>query len=279
MEVRWFRSEFLSFVHLYRDGMDQDEGQMPEYRGRTELLTAGLTDGNVPLKILNIRPSDEGQYLCFVQEGTLYEETVLELKVAALGSAPLISVEGHQDGGIRVVCRSAGWYPEPEVLWEGLNGRHLPSLSETKSRGDNNLFDTETAIVIKEQSNQNLSCCIRNTVLNQDKESAVYIADPFFPRVNPWLVALSLILMVLFVCLIGLVIYHFKTKGKLTGEVGKRDLEIDKAAQEISKRDKEIDKAAQEISKRDKEIEKRDQEISKRDTEIGKQDVEIGKCH
>ncbi|CAM2101559.1 unnamed protein product [Caretta caretta] len=118
MEVRWFRPEFVSFVHLYRDGKDQYEGRMPEYEGRTELLKAGLTDGNVPLRILNIRPSDEGQYHCFVQDGTFYEETVLELRVAGLGSAPLISVEGHQDGGIRVVCRSAGWYPEPEKQTE-----------------------------------------------------------------------------------------------------------------------------------------------------------------
>ncbi|TFJ96096.1 G protein pathway suppressor 2 [Platysternon megacephalum] len=176
MEVRWFRSEFASFVHLYRDEKDQYDGQMPAYRRRTELLKTGLTDGNVPLRILNITHSDEGQYLCFVQDDTFYGETVLELQVAGLGSAPLISVEDHQDGGIRVVCRSAGWYPEPEVLWRDLNGRHLPSLSETKSRGDNKLFETETAIIVKKHLNQNLSCCIRNTVLNQEKESAVYIA-------------------------------------------------------------------------------------------------------
>ncbi|XP_077688912.1 butyrophilin subfamily 1 member A1-like [Eretmochelys imbricata] len=225
MEVRWFRPEFVSFVHLYHDGKDQYEGQMPEYEGRTELLKAGLTDGNVPLRILNIRPSDEGQYHCFVQDGTFYEETVLELRVAGLGSAPLISVEGHQDGGIRVVCRSAGWYPEPEVLWKDFNGQRLPSLSETKSRGDNNLFETETALIVTEHSNQNLSCCIRNTVLNQDKESAVYIADLFFPRVNPLMATLSVILVVLF-AFIGLTVYLFKMKAKLTEEVVKRDLEI-----------------------------------------------------
>ncbi|EMP39643.1 Butyrophilin subfamily 2 member A1, partial [Chelonia mydas] len=213
MEVRWFRPEFVSFVHLYRDGKDQYEGQMPEYQGRTELLKAGLTDGNVPLRILNIRPSDEGQYHCFVQDGTFYEETVLELQVAGLGSAPLISVEGHQDGGIRVVCRSAGWYPEPEVLWKDFNGQRLPSLSETKSRGDNNLFETETALIVTEHSNQNLSCCITNTVLNQDKESALYIADLFFPRVNSLMATLSVILVVLF-AFIGLTVYLFKMKGK-----------------------------------------------------------------
>ncbi|XP_034645050.1 butyrophilin subfamily 1 member A1-like [Trachemys scripta elegans] len=218
MEVRWFRSQFLSVVHLYHDGKDQYEGQMPEYRGRTELLKEGLTDGNVPLRILNIRLSDEGEYHCFVQDGTFYGQTVLELRVAGLGSDPLISVEGHQDGGIRVVCRSSGWYPEPEVLWRDLIGRHLSSLSETTSRGDNNLFEIETAIIVTEHSNQNLSCCVRNTVLNQEKESGVYIADSFFPRVNPWMVALSVILVVLF-GFIGLTVYLFKMKGKRDNEI------------------------------------------------------------
>ncbi|EMP26042.1 Butyrophilin subfamily 1 member A1, partial [Chelonia mydas] len=211
LEVRWFRSEFSSVVHLYRDRKDQYEMQILEFQGRTELLKAGLLDGNVPLRILNIRRSDEGQYHCFVQDDTFYEETVLELQVAGLGSAPLISVEGHQDGGIRVVCQSAGWYPEPKVLWRDLSGRHLPPLSETTSQGDNGLFETQTAIIVKEHSNQNLSCCIRNTILNQDKESAVYIADSFFPRVNPWIVALSVILVVLF-GFIGLTVYLFKMK-------------------------------------------------------------------
>ncbi|XP_044839267.1 butyrophilin subfamily 1 member A1-like [Mauremys mutica] len=215
MEVRWFRSEFASFVHLYRDGKDRYDGQMPDYRGRTELLKAGLRDGIVPLRILNIRRADEGLYLCFVQDDTFYGETVLELWVAGLGSAPLISVEGHQDGGIRVVCQSAGWYPEPEVLWKDRSGRHLPSLSETTSQRDNGLFETETALIVIEHSNQNLSCCIRNTVLNQEKESAVYIADSFFPRVNPWMVVLSVILAVLF-GFIGLTVYLFKTKDNRT---------------------------------------------------------------
>ncbi|XP_044837291.1 butyrophilin subfamily 1 member A1-like [Mauremys mutica] len=225
MEVRWFRSEFESFVHLYRDGKDWFDGQRPEYQGRTELLKAGLTDGIVPLRILDIRRADEGLYLCYVQDGTFYGETVLELRVAALGSAPLISVEGHQDGGIRVVCQSAGWYPEPEVLWKDRSGRHLPSLSETTSQRDNGLFETETALIVIEHSNQNLSCCIRNTVLNQEKESAVYIADSFFPRVNPWMVALSVILVVLF-GFIGLTVYLFKIKGKRDIEIEKRDNEI-----------------------------------------------------
>ncbi|XP_077689810.1 butyrophilin subfamily 1 member A1-like [Eretmochelys imbricata] len=226
MEVRWFRSEFFSVVHLYHGGKDQYGEQMPDYHERTELLKDGILDGNVSLQILNIRSSDEGQYNCFVQDGSFYEEALLELKIAGLGSNPLISVASHQDGGIRMVCLSAGWYPEPKVLWRDLSGKELPSLSEAKSLGDSGLFETENSIIIKERSNQNLSCLIRNTILNQEKESTVYIADSFFPRVNPWMVALSVILLVLF-GFIGLTVYLFKIKGKHLGEINDLQRELD----------------------------------------------------
>ncbi|XP_030399656.1 butyrophilin subfamily 1 member A1-like isoform X2 [Gopherus evgoodei] len=174
MEVRWFRSEFTSFVHLYQHGKDEYGQQMPEYHGRTELLKAGIVDGNVALGIVNIRLSDEGQYRCFVQDGVFHEEAVLELKVAASGSAPHISVEGHQDGGIRVVCQSAGWYPEPKVLWRNLKGQPLSSSTKTKSEEEYGLFEIRNSIIITENSNKNLSCAIRNTHLNQEKESVTF---------------------------------------------------------------------------------------------------------
>uniref|UniRef100_K7F4R4 Ig-like domain-containing protein n=1 Tax=Pelodiscus sinensis TaxID=13735 RepID=K7F4R4_PELSI len=213
MEVRWFWSDFLSFVHLYQDGKDEHEQQMTEYRGRTELLKAGLTEGNVSLRILNVKPMDRGQYRCLVRDGIFYKEALLELKVAVLGSSPLISVQGHQNGGIRVVCQSAGWYPKPEMLWRDHIGHLLTSLSEAISQVDNDLFRTESSIIMREHANQSLSCCIRNTLLNQEKESTIHIADSFFPRVSPWMVALIFILLVLF-GFMGLTVYLFKIKGK-----------------------------------------------------------------
>uniref|UniRef100_A0A8C0GWV0 Ig-like domain-containing protein n=1 Tax=Chelonoidis abingdonii TaxID=106734 RepID=A0A8C0GWV0_CHEAB len=82
MQVTWFRSQISPFVHHYSDGKDQYGLQMPEFQGRTELLKdAGIMDGNVALKIVNVRQSDEGKYRCFVQDGVFYEEAVLELKV------------------------------------------------------------------------------------------------------------------------------------------------------------------------------------------------------
>uniref|UniRef100_A0A8C8VFS4 Ig-like domain-containing protein n=1 Tax=Pelusios castaneus TaxID=367368 RepID=A0A8C8VFS4_9SAUR len=181
MEVRWFRDTVTSYVHLYEYGKDQFDQQMPDYHGRTELLKAGISDGDVPLRIVNIRLSDEGQYRCLVQDGTFHEEAVLELKVAASGSAPHIFVEGHQDGGIRVVCQSGRWYPKPEVLWRGLSGQPLSFANETKSEEEHGFFEINNSIIIMENSNQNLSCSLRNTYLNQEKESITFYISGQLP--------------------------------------------------------------------------------------------------
>ncbi|XP_065421071.1 butyrophilin subfamily 1 member A1-like isoform X2 [Chrysemys picta bellii] len=216
MEVRWFRSQFSPAVHLYRDGQDQYREQMLEYRERTELLKDNITNGRVSLRIRDIRPSDDGSYVCFFQSGVPYEDAILELQVAGLGSAPVISVEGHQDGGIRVVCRSAGWYPQPEAQWRDLQGQLLPSDSEKISPEASGLFQTEITIVITEEWNQKVSCCVRNPRLNQERESAISIAELFFPRVNPWMVALGVILALLAV-LIPLSSYCFWRQHRAKG--------------------------------------------------------------
>ncbi|KAH1182560.1 hypothetical protein KIL84_004052, partial [Mauremys mutica] len=197
MEVRWFRFKFSAVVHLYRDGQDQYSAQMPEYQGRTELLRDDITNGRVSLRIRDVQPSDNGQYKCFFKSSVSYEEALLELQVADLGSAPAISVEGHHDGGILVVCRSSGWYPQPKAQWRDLQGQLLPSASENISPEANGLFQAEIAIVLTEESNQKVSCCVRNPRLNQERESAISIAELFFPKVSPWMVALGVNLCLL----------------------------------------------------------------------------------
>ncbi|XP_059571034.1 butyrophilin subfamily 1 member A1 isoform X2 [Alligator mississippiensis] len=221
MEVRWFRNNFEAYVHLYHDKRDQYGQQIPEYRGRTELLKDSIADGNVPLKILNIKYSDEGQYNCFLHDGSTTAGTVLDLNVIVLGSVPLIAVEDYQEGGIRIVCRSAGWFPEPKMIWRDPSGQHLPSLPKTKAQQDNGLFETETAIVIKEYRNSKLSCWIRDKYLSQGKESTISISDPFFPQMNTSMVTLIFTLVVL-LGLFVLTIYLFKLRSDLLRQLGWR---------------------------------------------------------
>ncbi|XP_032635419.1 butyrophilin subfamily 1 member A1-like isoform X3 [Chelonoidis abingdonii] len=218
MEVRWYRTQFLEVIHLYQDGVDHYEKQMPAYQGRTELLRDGIADGNIALRIYRITPADEGHYSCFIQSSAFYGEAMLELKVAGFGSDPRISIEGYQDRGIRVVCESAGWYPEPKAQWRDQNGQLLASSSETKSKDANGLFQMQISIVTTENSNRDLSCFVRNPSFNQERESTIYITDVFFPRVSPWMVAVCVILALLGF-LIFPAIYYFWKKHEAKGEL------------------------------------------------------------
>uniref|UniRef100_A0A8C4WLD4 Butyrophilin subfamily 1 member A1 n=1 Tax=Gopherus evgoodei TaxID=1825980 RepID=A0A8C4WLD4_9SAUR len=172
MEVRWFRSQFSLAVLLYHDGQDEYGEQMPEYRERTELLRDHITNMSFSLRIRNIRLSDNGQYKCFFSP-------VSFISSVGLGSAPVISVEGHQDGGIQIVCRSVGWYPQPKAQWSDLRGQILPSASEKIIQEANGLFQAEIAIVITEESNQKVSCSVRNPRPNQERESEISIAGQY----------------------------------------------------------------------------------------------------
>ncbi|XP_035197056.1 butyrophilin subfamily 1 member A1-like isoform X2 [Oxyura jamaicensis] len=227
MEVRWFRSRFSIYVHLYHSGQDHFSSQMPEYQGRTEFLKGGVSDGNVSLRILRTRLSDEGQYQCLVKDGNFYEEATLELKVAVSGSSPLLSVEDYQDGGIRVGCRAAGWYPKPEMLWRDFQGQQLPSFTESASQDKNGFFQVEKTIIILKNSKQNVSCSVQNTRLPQEKDSSIYISDAIFPKVSPWMVTLFATLAGCSALLIFFLLIY-QLRAKYVTELEKRSAEIRK---------------------------------------------------
>uniref|UniRef100_A0A8B9QMV5 Ig-like domain-containing protein n=1 Tax=Apteryx owenii TaxID=8824 RepID=A0A8B9QMV5_APTOW len=218
MEVTWFRGHFSHFVHRYKAGTDQHGEQMSQYQGRTELLRDGLDNGSVDLKIFSVRLSDEGNYTCFVHADSGYEEAVLELKVTAAGSAPLISLEGYEAGGVRVACRGAGWYPQPQVQWRDHRGRPLPSTSENVTQDASGLFEAKSTVILSWAANQQLSCSIRDALHHHEKGSAFSMADPFFQNAHPWKIALNLVAVAVVALFIS-TIYLFKMKGKHEGKI------------------------------------------------------------
>ncbi|NXE84971.1 BT1A1 protein, partial [Cochlearius cochlearius] len=212
MDVIWFREYMLPFVHRYKGGQDLYGEQMLQYRGRTELLKDGFNKGHVDLKIFHVQLSDRGSYTCFVDLDSDYNEAVVELKVTASGSAPLIALEQYQAGGIQVTCRSAGWYPQPLVLWQDPDGRHLPPLSESVTQDKSGLFVVESSIIVTRGTSEKLSCLVREALQSLERESAFYISDPFFQNARPWMIALG-IMLVAVVALLIMAVYLFKVKG------------------------------------------------------------------
>ncbi|XP_030053383.1 butyrophilin subfamily 1 member A1-like isoform X2 [Microcaecilia unicolor] len=234
MEVRWFRSRFNLVVHLYENGKDQNEHQIPEYRGRTELIRNYISCGIVSLRIQNIEPDDEGSYSCFFQSDLSYGEATLELKVARLGSILSMSVNDYQDRGIRILCESAGWYPQPEVTWRQEVGQSPIPASETELQRQNGLFNIKTSLLMRTNQYDKITCHIRNTVKNHERESSISVAGIFFQRVSRWMVSLSILLLsVIIPCgsLVVLVIYHLRKerheKEMLTADKSKLSADVE----------------------------------------------------
>ncbi|KAK2542416.1 hypothetical protein Q9233_000508 [Columba guinea] len=232
MEVTWYREQLAYFVHRYKGGRDQRGNQMLEYVGRTELWKDGLAKGSVNLTIFNVQLSDRGNYTCFVVNGSDYDQAVVELKVTASGSVPLVTLERYQDGGIRVSCRSAGWYPQPQVLWRDPHGQHLPSLSESVTQDQSSLFAVESSIILTRGTKQNVSCWVRHVLDGQEQGSEFYISDPFFHNDHPLIIALGIVSVAVVVLLI-FAVYLFKIKAMRDAALRDRDAEIEKQAEEL----------------------------------------------
>ncbi|KAK6477852.1 butyrophilin subfamily 1 member A1-like [Huso huso] len=194
MEVRWFRDAFEKPVHLYLNQRDQLSRQDSDYRGRTALSPSALERGDISLHLRNLRPSDRGVYTCVADDGSWYEEGQTEVIVAALGTQPSISMDATQGEQTRLVCRSEGWSPEPEVIWRDRDGNNVTSLSNpTLLRVSQGLLSVSSYIKVKQQSNV-FSCLVRSKIPKPDWESKLHISSDFFPGISGWMVAFFLTL-------------------------------------------------------------------------------------
>eukprot|EP00075_Anas_platyrhynchos_P036921 XP_027326174.1 butyrophilin subfamily 3 member A1-like [Anas platyrhynchos] len=103
----------------------------------TELPRDGLSAGSLDLRITGLRPSDDGQYVCTVEDGHAYDEAIVELEVSA---------------------------------WS------MPMDVETHSQDQEGLFEIEGAVIVTGSVEGPLSCVVRNSRLQQERESSLHIA-------------------------------------------------------------------------------------------------------
>ncbi|XP_008247455.2 butyrophilin-like protein 1 [Oryctolagus cuniculus] len=204
MHIRWYRAQISPAVLVFQDGQEHSEEQMLEYRGRTQLVTDSIDTGSVTLLIQNVRASDDGQYRCYFRDGDISREATVELNVEGLGTVPRVHMTGPEDGGIRVLCSSEGWFPKPTVQWRDSAGGKLLSPPESQTQDGDGLFQVEASLVVKDSSLGNVTCSIQNPLSRQELASAIFLPEPFFPRVSPWKAALAWTVPVLSLLLVGI---------------------------------------------------------------------------
>nr|XP_032627887.1 butyrophilin subfamily 3 member A1-like [Chelonoidis abingdonii] len=187
LEVLWRKIEpGLVVIHEYMNEGTQDlpgEG----YQTRTELFPQEFSSGNISLKLKRLQVADAGTYQCLVTNREWTQEASTELQVAAV--APVfIDVLGPQDQGIGLACRSTGWFPKPELQWIGKNWQNLAMEIVTDMTQDReNLYSVVSHVTVTEgEDNGDISCIVRNVLLETERQSAIHLSGDAFPRVSPW---------------------------------------------------------------------------------------------
>uniref|UniRef100_W5NAE1 Butyrophilin subfamily 1 member A1-like n=1 Tax=Lepisosteus oculatus TaxID=7918 RepID=W5NAE1_LEPOC len=194
LEVRWARKERNEEVHLYRH---RTEKQGRAFEGRVSLFKDSLKQGNVSLLIRDLQVSDEGLYTCFVDSGSYYDRGEVEVKISMTGSAPLVSLEGHEGGGIRLSCHSEGWYPAPEVLWADETGAPVPKTRGIFTRSREGLYSVSTHLLLSGQGQAEVSCVLEFGGNGRQIQSRIHVSGAFFTPAQPWFIS-AVVLVVIF---------------------------------------------------------------------------------
>ncbi|XP_034613314.1 butyrophilin-like protein 1 [Trachemys scripta elegans] len=215
MDVQWRKAgPGFILVHEYMDEGTQDlpgEG----YQTRTELFLQEFSSGNVSLKLKRLQVADDGTYHCFVRNPEWTLEATTELQIAAV--APVfIDVLGPRGQGIGLACRTAGWFPKPELQWVGKNWQNLAMEIVTNMTQDReNLYSVVSHVTVTEgEDNGDISCIVRNGPLETERHSAIHLSGDIFPRVSPWLAAFWVIVTLVLIAAGGCAYLGYTAKRK-----------------------------------------------------------------
>ncbi|XP_049922682.1 butyrophilin subfamily 3 member A2-like [Epinephelus moara] len=180
MTLEWTRSDLKStFAFVWRAEKEVTKTISPSYKGRTSLFTDELERGNISLKLSDVRPSDAGRYKCYIPD--MLKGSFIELVVGA-ASSPVISLAGidRDKGGVVLQCESAGWHPEPEVLWLDGEGKLLSAGPTETVRGPDDLYTVSSRVTVEKRHSNSFTCRVQQRNINQTRETHIQVPDDFF---------------------------------------------------------------------------------------------------
>uniref|UniRef100_A0A3P9AV14 Ig-like domain-containing protein n=1 Tax=Maylandia zebra TaxID=106582 RepID=A0A3P9AV14_9CICH len=136
MTIEWGKPDLNPrFVFVRHNGQELQTDQNTAYKGRVSLTIDKLKHGDVSLKLSKVKVSDSGRYRCYIpqQSKEYFGELLFKIHF------PFLS-------GVMLECKSAGWYPEPEVIWMDSDGNHLSAGPTETQRGPNDLYTVSSRV-------------------------------------------------------------------------------------------------------------------------------------
>ncbi|XP_033961781.1 butyrophilin subfamily 3 member A2-like [Pseudochaenichthys georgianus] len=181
LTLEWTRPDMdPRFIHVMRLGHEMVDKKHELFKGRTSMFTDELKNGNISLKLSNVQLSDQGKYRCFIPE--LDRQTFVSLVcVSAAARPPVVTLSGldGQSGGVLLQCESAGWYPEPEVLWLDAEGKLLSAGPPEAVRGPDDLYTVSSRVTVEKRPSNSFTCRVQHQNTTRTTQTQIHFPDDF----------------------------------------------------------------------------------------------------
>ncbi|XP_067402593.1 butyrophilin subfamily 1 member A1-like, partial [Emydura macquarii macquarii] len=126
-----------------------------------------------------------------------------------------IDAVGPEDQGIKLACRSTGWFPKPELHWATKNGQDLQPVTQMEQDREL-LFNVLSHVTVRGKETGEISCVIRNSLLKTEQKSVILLSGDICPRVSPWLAAFWVLFSLNLLAIGACAILRYKAKQKVS---------------------------------------------------------------
>uniref|UniRef100_A0A8C4SV47 Butyrophilin subfamily 1 member A1-like n=1 Tax=Erpetoichthys calabaricus TaxID=27687 RepID=A0A8C4SV47_ERPCA len=150
MEITWSRNSEL--IYGYSSGAEKIDDQ--HWKGRVGLFTDELHNGNVSLRLQDVRVSDLGSYTC----------NSFFLSFLGFGEEPHLFLDSTPGNKIKLKCESQGWFPKPVLRWATVMGQDLTTRADTTENEDKvSLVGVSSTLWVTERDRHGVICVIHHS--------------------------------------------------------------------------------------------------------------------
>uniref|UniRef100_A0A3Q4G3R1 Ig-like domain-containing protein n=1 Tax=Neolamprologus brichardi TaxID=32507 RepID=A0A3Q4G3R1_NEOBR len=172
LTVEWKRNK--TYVHVYRSMKHDPNQQNSHFINRTYLFCDEIGKGNISLLLRNVSKEDEGVYICYYSYWSWFSFLFL-----GAVSFPKVTVISKNSSKVVLQCESAGWYPEPELLWLDGEGNLLSAGPTETLRGPDDLYTVSSRVTVEKRHSNNITCRVQQRNTNQSRETHIHVPGRF----------------------------------------------------------------------------------------------------
>ncbi|XP_047242652.1 butyrophilin subfamily 3 member A3-like [Girardinichthys multiradiatus] len=282
MTVEWGRPDLKPrFVFVSLDGQEYPADQNEAYKGRSSMFPDKQKNGDISLKLSDVRHSDNGRYRCYLPKE---KKEYFVMLVAGSVSSPDISLAGLHvsNSGVMLDCSSAGWYPEPEVSWLDGEGNIMSAGPADKVRGPDGLYRVSSRVTVEKRHNNNVTCRVQQKDINQTRETHIYVQDGSFVPPSDCSVSISFSVMLGLTLLLGVATFIWKWRQtkisikKLKEKVNEeQQLLMAEEKQNLAQKKSKLEEEIQNINEDQRSIDQQIEAFTKMSEELKEQKKQL----